>query len=51
MMHNDTRGVIEVAGLQTSARRAYLDLHAKKPAQVLVQDATHLRLDGAPAGK
>jgi hypothetical protein len=51
---NDTHATIEVAGLQTDARRAYLDLPANKPARVLVHDATSLRLAGAvlwPAGK
>lgn len=44
---NDAHAPLDVAGLQTDARRAYLDLRANQPVCVLSQEASYLRLAGA----
>jgi len=43
---NDARAPLDVQGLQTDARRVYLDMQAGKPAHVLAEDGKHLRLAG-----
>jgi hypothetical protein len=44
---NDARAPLDVQGLQTDARRAYLEMRDNKPVRVLVENAKYLRLAGA----